>query len=51
MNTVVPYIGTWIETETRGTKAKSVRVVPYIGTWIETISESLIDHFLGSYLI
>ena len=34
--TVVPYIGTWIETK-RGTTTREIgNVVPYIGTWIET---------------
>ena len=34
---VVPYIGTWIETD-RVLKVMSagLDVVPYIGTWIET---------------
>ena len=33
---VVPYIGTWIETEKGRQTATPTRVVPYIGTWIET---------------
>ena len=33
---VVPYIGTWIETETWSRTANLDSVVPYIGTWIET---------------
>ena len=33
---VVPYIGTWIETENIALSVERNRVVPYIGTWIET---------------
>ena len=33
---VVPYIGTWIETRPDNFIALSEVVVPYIGTWIET---------------
>ena len=33
---VVPYIGTWIETCLEGWGNAFVIVVPYIGTWIET---------------
>ena len=36
MPIVVPYIGTWIETEKGRQAATPTRVVPYIGTWIET---------------
>ena len=35
---VVPYIGTWIETEQRELPYMTEGVVPYIGTWIETSS-------------
>ena len=34
--TVVPYIGTWIETSMRNVPFVTCPVVPYIGTWIET---------------
>ena len=34
---VVPYIGTWIETENAQSIVLRVYVVPYIGTWIETV--------------
>ena len=34
---VVPYIGTWIETEGGYEGEVLLTVVPYIGTWIETI--------------
>ena len=34
---VVPYIGTWIETENAQSIILRVYVVPYIGTWIETV--------------
>ena len=34
--TVVPYIGTWIETKKEGEVTSLNIVVPYIGTWIET---------------
>ena len=33
---VVPYIGTWIETSTWKRIPFLFTVVPYIGTWIET---------------
>ena len=33
---VVPYIGTWIETNKARTILNKEKVVPYIGTWIET---------------
>ena len=33
---VVPYIGTWIETNSRPLPSTQTCVVPYIGTWIET---------------
>ena len=34
--TVVPYIGTWIETLYSDEQREKLKVVPYIGTWIET---------------
>ena len=39
---VVPYIGTWIETQRRGSGYHLQAVVPYIGTWIETHGPSTI---------
>ena len=39
---VVPYIGTWIETE-HLPKNEYGYVVPYIGTWIETALSELVD--------
>ena len=36
LQSVVPYIGTWIETEIKNGKKDYPKVVPYIGTWIET---------------
>ena len=33
---VVPYIGTWIETDRDKSMQLAELVVPYIGTWIET---------------
>ena len=33
---VVPYIGTWIETDRKAAIGTDLQVVPYIGTWIET---------------
>ena len=33
---VVPYIGTWIETQEECGAFEPFTVVPYIGTWIET---------------
>ena len=37
-HTVVPYIGTWIETINDFRNVNAYQVVPYIGTWIETQS-------------
>ena len=34
---VVPYIGTWIETDNAIKLSGLEVVVPYIGTWIETV--------------
>ena len=34
---VVPYIGTWIETQDLLKVRFLTLVVPYIGTWIETL--------------
>ena len=48
---VVPYIGTWIETEVYWTGLAQPVVVPYIGTWIETLSDEDIDTIFKSYLI
>ena len=42
---VVPYIGTWIETENENKMVDAINVVPYIGTWIET-SLVISDRFL-----
>ena len=36
MSVVVPYIGTWIETQGGNYRKNQHPVVPYIGTWIET---------------
>ena len=36
MESVVPYIGTWIETRYVNHLGNKESVVPYIGTWIET---------------
>ena len=36
MPIVVPYIGTWIETQGSFKAYWGDNVVPYIGTWIET---------------
>ena len=38
---VVPYIGTWIETEPFQEDIDKKWVVPYIGTWIETDGKAL----------
>ena len=48
---VVPYIGTWIETETWSRTANLDAVVPYIGTWIETNWQNDSDTNFVSYLI
>ena len=40
--TVVPYIGTWIETGMDTSDRLKVIVVPYIGTWIETAKEGIV---------
>ena len=48
---VVPYIGTWIETQAGLATCFGNSVVPYIGTWIET---GLVDSNVApaaSYLI
>ena len=48
---VVPYIGTWIETETWSRTANLDAVVPYIGTWIETpggVAKKLLRHVVPS---
>ena len=37
--TVVPYIGTWIETTVSACQNTLCLVVPYIGTWIETMAK------------
>ena len=48
---VVPYIGTWIETN-GGTVLQTANiVVPYIGTWIETREGLPKISSLRSYLI
>ena len=61
ISTVVPYIGTWIETMDEPLKELSYLVVPYIGTWIETVdnryacpSESVVPYIgtcIGQKLI
>ncbi len=38
---VVPLVGTWIETPSKGVERKKVLVVPLVGTWIETYKEGL----------
>ena len=48
---VVPYIGTWIETEQRELPYMTEGVVPYIGTWIETYLEKRKHFRASSYLI
>ena len=52
MGKVVPYIGTWIETNLTIDLKQLTYVVPYIGTWIETKRDKrdLISPFT-SYLI
>ena len=35
-HSVVPLVGTWIETDTLSEDKKFVYVVPLVGTWIET---------------
>ncbi len=34
---VVPYVGTWVETIYSNKQANSFNVVPYVGTWVETV--------------
>ena len=48
---VVPYIGTWIETEGGYEGEVLLTVVPYIGTWIETRPDNFIALSEVSYLI
>ena len=43
---VVPYAGTWIETENTGIRPNNGRVVPYAGTWIETTIEDFMKKFI-----
>ena len=49
--TVVPYIGTWIETRLGELEQKLDNVVPYIGTWIETYFPFRAPRYGMSYLI
>ena len=49
--TVVPYIGTWIETENLLYLHQCSLVVPYIGTWIETLFHDRLRYPYLSYLI
>ena len=48
---VVPYIGTWIETNLKKQGYTVTIVVPYIGTWIETDFPLTWRIWLLSYLI
>ena len=48
---VVPYIGTWIETNCLFFDYTTKIVVPYIGTWIETATKQGDLPELRSYLI
>ena len=48
---VVPYIGTWIETNTETARTGTEHVVPYIGTWIETLNLPPLEDMEASYLI
>ena len=50
-STVVPYIGTWIETPFALGDMSDIGVVPYIGTWIETIRGKGKEGEPESYLI
>ena len=34
---VAPYVGAWIETQTRKNFEDAANVAPYVGAWIETI--------------
>ncbi len=43
-NKVVPYIGTWIETNMSIEFNAGLQVVPYIGTWIETEINDINEH-------
>ena len=35
--TVAPYVGAWIETETKRRGFRGNPVAPYVGAWIETV--------------
>ena len=48
---VVPYIGTWIETQIKEILEGRYKVVPYIGTWIETDRDERGHETVESYLI
>ena len=53
---VVPYIGTWIETIRVRRGSDQDRVVPYIGTWIETLdlakgfNSELVVPYIGTWI-
>ena len=51
MSEVVPYIGTWIETNLDIIWGTYDKVVPYIGTWIETNLAHTLELEMKSYLI
>ena len=54
--TVVPYIGTWIETMKVKETGTAEHVVPYIGTWIETPQQGvaplvgLVVPYIGTWI-
>ena len=56
LSSVVPYIGTWIETEHNILVEDVDKVVPYIGTWIETPQEGqniILSHvvpYIGTWI-
>ena len=56
MLSVVPYIGTWIETGLIRIELLGGTVVPYIGTWIETKKEgevtslNIVVPYIGTWI-
>ena len=38
---VAPYVGAWIETDSKESNLPLVCVAPYVGAWIETLTEYL----------
>ena len=48
-NSVAPYVGAWIETNSCKTIQESLNVAPYVGAWIETSKLERLINKLGSH--